>query len=114
MPVAALKGDLEKKKNTIQLVSTHTICDTHETRQSRLCVLTKQLSCLREPVFGLSPSFDLNSTLGVFSGDTGTIKEERGCTNTWMTPSKKNVLSCEQYDLTLHWNNVKSELLAGK
>lgn len=25
-----------------------------------------------------------------------------------------NFLSCEQYDLTLHWNNVKSELLAGE
>lgn len=54
--------------------------------------------------------------------------------NFWMTPSKNrpmillllrgsqrgeqemdwNLLSCEQYDLTLHRNNVKSELLTGK
>lgn len=79
--------------------------------------------------------FDLNWTLGFFSGDRGTATEERGCMNIWMTPSEKekvqytlpllrsqmgeqelnwNLLFCEQCDLTLHRNNVKSELLAGK
>ncbi len=68
------------------------ITDTHEARQARLRLLTKQLSCLFEPVYALSLLFDLNWILGFFSGDKGTITEERGCTNIWMTPSEDTLL----------------------
>lgn len=36
---------------------------------------------------------DLNSALGFFSGDAGTITEERVCMYVWMTPSEKKAQS---------------------
>lgn len=98
------KGDF-KYKTTLYSPCPPTQYVTHRRNDSPgPCVLTKQLSCLREPLFGLSLSFDLTSALCVLSGDTGTIKEERGCMNTWMTPSKnpKDKMSCPVSNMTLH------------
>lgn len=102
-----------------------------------VCLLTKQLSRLLEPVSGSVTAVwsKLDTGFFLFSGGADTATEERGCTSTWMPSEKKQkglrytcvtqryqrgdrgkqtCTSCPVSSMTLHWNNVKSELLASK
>lgn len=55
----------------------------------RLCADKTIVAFTHDSVWFVSGVFDLNWILGFFAGDTGTVTEERGCMNTWMTPSEE-------------------------
>lgn len=125
-------------KTATQLASSHVRSDSHEGWQAEVCVCWQNNCHVYSSLFlGLSPPFDLNWTLGFSCFQEAQTQQQRreaaralgchlkknkkGLRYTCVTQryqrgdrGKQTCTSCPVSSMTLHWNNVKSELLASK